>query len=149
MDKEKRHEELDDEIEDIIDVLPDDIPHSADTRTVLAQVRTIQAAERTFAAWIRTGFSMASAGWALIQVLYNFYDSMISVAIGGGLILLGIICFFYGWYSFRAVYAYTNTLINEIHQLDAPELGFTMMMVSFITFFLAFLFVIAFVYAVT
>lgn len=78
----------------------------AELRNSLAESRTLQAAERTYAAWIRTGFTIAGAGWTLGQALRDSESRNIALLLGGALIVLGLLCFVYGWLGFKAVFDY-------------------------------------------
>lgn len=78
----------------------------AKLRNDLAENRTLQAAERTYAAWIRTGFSIAGAGWTLSQLLRDSENYRIALLIGGTLIVLGLMCFVYAWLGYKSVYDY-------------------------------------------
>src|SRR5690625_4922774 len=78
----------------------------ARTRNSLAQNRTLQAAERTYAAWIRTGFTLAGAGWTLGQALQSSEGRNFVMVLGGALIILGLMCFVYAWFGFKAVFEY-------------------------------------------
>lgn len=75
-------------------------------RNDLAENRTLQASERTFAAWVRTGFTLASAGWTFGKLLQDTGSGDVALLLGGILIVLGILCFVYGWYGFHEIYKY-------------------------------------------
>ncbi|MBG9982483.1 DUF202 domain-containing protein [Aerococcaceae bacterium DSM 111020] len=92
----------------------------AEVRSDLARNRTIQAAERTYAAWVRTGFSMAGVGWTFGTLLQDTNKETLALILGGGLIILGIICFIYGWIGFRRVYKYLETFLED----DPTEVDF-------------------------
>lgn len=119
----------------------------AKLRNDLAENRTLQAAERTYAAWIRTGFTIAGAGWTLGQLLNDTENRTLALSIGGALILLGLMCFVYAWIGFKSVYDYLkNTSIGE----RSKEYPYTinlltvtvMSVVLFIVFVIAFAFLL-------
>ncbi|MBG9979894.1 DUF202 domain-containing protein [Facklamia sp. DSM 111018] len=118
----------------------------AEIRSDLARNRTLQAAERTYAAWIRTGFSMAGVGWSLGGLLRDSTDRSLALLLGGGLILLGILCFIYAWFGFRQVYRY----INHIHRQDKDEEDFlghlNLITVTILTVSLVIIFIIGYTY---
>lgn len=99
----------------------------AELRSDLAQNRTLQAAERTYAAWIRTGFTIASAGWAFAQALQSTNSKEVSFLIGGTLITLGILCFVYAWLGFKSVFDF---LKKNLERKDADDYPFTMNLVT-------------------
>lgn len=76
----------------------------AQVRNELAESRTLQAAERTFAAWIRTGFTIAAAGWSIGSLLQNSDNQTVALWVAGTLIVLGLVCFVYAWIGFKSVY---------------------------------------------
>lgn len=83
------------------DLLAEERTELAKLRNELAESRTLQAAERTYAAWIRTGFTIAGAGWTLGELLNSSENSTIALLIGGALIILGLMCFVYAWLGFK------------------------------------------------
>lgn len=88
------------------DKLAEERTELAALRNELAENRTLQAAERTYAAWIRTGFTIAGAGWTFGTTLQNSENSTAALLIGGTLIILGLLCFVYAWLGFKAVFDY-------------------------------------------
>lgn len=97
--------------------LAEERTHLAQLRNELAQNRTLQAAERTYAAWIRTGFTIAGAGWTLGQLLQDSENRNIALTLGGSLIILGLLCFVYGWISYKAIFDY----VKETDQGDKEK----------------------------
>lgn len=119
----------------------------AELRNDLAENRTLQAAERTYAAWIRTGFTIASAGWTLGQLLNDSESKNLALFIGGTLILLGMMCFVYAWFGFKAVYDYLKKISigesNKGYPVVMNLLTVTIMsVVLFIVFVVAFAFLL-------
>lgn len=90
----------------------------AEMRTSFARTRTYQSAERTYSAWIRTGFSVASAGVALGTALSKTRYSTLALIIGTILILLGMGTFIYAWHSFKEAYKY----IEKYYETDVINL---------------------------
>lgn len=112
-------------------------------RNDLAENRTLQAAERTYSAWIRSGFTIAGAGWTLGQLLSDTQSKNIALIIGGALIGLGLMCFIYAWIGFKSVYDYLKkTSIGE----SGKEYPFTMNLVTvtILSVVLFIIFVVAF-----
>lgn len=99
----------------------------ARTRNSLAQNRTLQAAERTYAAWIRTGFTLAGAGWTLGQALQSSEGRNFAMVLGGALIILGLMCFVYAWFGFKAVFEYLKRTSKTGEKKEYP---FTMNLVT-------------------
>lgn len=69
----------------------------AEHRNSYAIKRTMMAAERTYAAWVRTGFSVASAGVAIAGLLAGQEFAFI---VGGLLLAIGLFAFIFGWSSY-------------------------------------------------
>lgn len=125
------------------DQLAEERTKLARLRNDLAENRTLQAAERTYAAWIRTGFTIAGAGWTLGQLLTDSENRNIALLIGGALIILGLMCFAYAWFGFKSVYDYLKkTSIGE----SGKEYPFTMnlLTVTTLSVVLFIIFVVAF-----
>lgn len=59
----------------------------------MAESRTLQAAERTYAAWIRTGFTIAGAGWTLGTALGDSESGTIALILGGHIDTAGYVLF--------------------------------------------------------
>lgn len=112
-------------------------------RNDLAESRTLQAAERTYAAWIRTGFTIAGAGWTLGQALQSSESRDIALLIGGALIVLGLMCFVYAWFGFKSVFDYLKKISIASNEKEQP---FTMNLitVTIMSVVLFIIFVIAF-----
>lgn len=110
----------------------------AKLRNDLAENRTLQAAERTYAAWIRTGFTIAGAGWTLGELLRDTENRDIALLLGGALIVLGLLCFVYAWFGFKAVFDYLKKTSVTDRDKDYP---FTMNIVT-VTLLSAVLFII-------
>ncbi len=115
----------------------------AEQRNDLAENRTLQASERTFVAWIRTGFTLASAGWTLGTLLQDTEESNFALIVGGALILLGILCFVYGWYGFYEIYKYLKKKGVYTGHRDYPFKR-NLFVVSLMTVTLILVFVVAF-----
>jgi len=115
----------------------------AELRNELAENRTLQAAERTYAAWIRAGFTIAGAGWTLGQALQGSESRNIALLIGGTLIILGLMCFVYAWFGFKAVFDY---LRENFPNRDEKTYPFTMNLttVTILSFVLFLVFVLGF-----
>ncbi|MFO8069505.1 MAG: DUF202 domain-containing protein [Alkalibacterium sp.] len=88
----------------------------AKLRNDLAESRTLQAAERTYAAWIRTGFTIAGAGWTLVSVLQGSDNRLAILFVGGALIVLGLLCFVYAWIGFKSVYDFLKENSRSAHR---------------------------------
>ncbi|WP_277630493.1 DUF202 domain-containing protein [Atopococcus tabaci] len=115
----------------------------AKLRNELAESRTLQAAERTYAAWIRTGFTIAGAGWTLGTALRDSESQNVALLLGGALIILGLMCFVYAWFGFKAVFDY----LRESSVLQGEkEYPFTMNLttVTILSVTLFIIFVVAF-----
>lgn len=113
----------------------------AELRSDLAQNRTLQAAERTYAAWIRTGFTVAGAGWTLGQALQNSESQNVALILGGALIILGLLCFVYAWFGFKAVFDYLKNTFGEDEEKDYPlAMNLTTVTILSVALFVIFLF---------
>lgn len=125
------------------DLLAEERTELAKLRNELAESRTLQAAERTYAAWIRTGFTIAGAGWTLGELLNSSENSTIALLIGGALIILGLMCFVYAWLGFKSVYDYLKKNSAAKNSEDYP---FTMNLVTvtILSVVLFIIFVVAF-----
>lgn len=115
----------------------------AEIRNDLAENRTLQASERTYAAWVRTGFTLASAGWTFGKLLEDTGSAPMPLVLGGTLILLGILCFVYGWYGFQAIHKYLRKM--GVYQ-GKREYPFTrnLVIISLMTITLILVFVLGF-----
>lgn len=86
----------------------------AEIRTTYARTRTLMAAERTYSAWIRTGFTVSTAGITIGKILRQTTSSKLALLIGTTLIVLGISTFAYAWIGFYKTYIY----IKENYKSD-------------------------------
>lgn len=119
----------------------------AKLRNDLAENRTLQAAERTYAAWIRTGFTIAGAGWTLSQLLNDTENRMIALLIGGALIFLGLVCFVYAWIGFKSVYDYLKkTFIGESDKKYPFTMNLLTVTVMSVVLFIVFVVAFAFLF---
>lgn len=124
--------------------LAEDRTRLAELRNDYAETRTHQAAQRTYAAWVRTGFTLASAGWGFGKLLQDEAQAgNFALGLGGLLIVLGILCFFYGWYGFRTVF---NFLKKTTLSTEAEKYPFEidMILMTTVTVALTLIFVIGF-----
>jgi putative membrane protein len=73
----------------------------------LALDRTLLAAERTFSAWTRTGLAAMGGGLAVVRALVFNSDvhKVVSLIIGGMLVILGAGIFVYAIVGYRRIYA--------------------------------------------
>lgn len=78
----------------------------AEIRTTYARTRTLMAAERTYSAWIRTGFTVSTAGVTIGKILRETTYKFLTLTIGTTLIVLGIATFIYAWVGFYQTYCY-------------------------------------------
>jgi len=115
----------------------------AQDRTDLAGNRTFQAAERTYAAWVRTGFTIASVGWTVGRTFLDTAESTNALFIGGVLTIIGILCFVYGWFGYRRIYAYLHDNYPKSETGRYP-FATNMAVVSILTGLLLFVFIFAF-----
>jgi len=92
----------------------------AHQRNDMAENRTLQAAQRTYAAWVRTGFTIAGAGWTLGQALQGTEGRNMALLLGGALIILGLMCFIFGWIGFRSVYNYLRKAFEDAEEKKYP-----------------------------
>lgn len=115
----------------------------AELRNDLAESRTLQAAERTYAAWIRTGFTIAGAGWTLGQVLNDSENRNIALLIGGALIVLGLMCFVYAWIGFKSVYDHLKEISIKEGDEEYPT-AMNLITVTIMSVVLFIIFVVAF-----
>lgn len=115
----------------------------AQLRNELAQSRTLQAAERTYAAWIRTGFTIAGAGWTVGQLLQDSESRNVALLLGGSLIVLGLLCFVYGWISYKAVFDYVKKTDHASLEENYPTI-MNLITVTALSGMLLVIFVVAF-----
>lgn len=121
--------------------LAQDRTELAELRSDLAQNRTLQAAERTYAAWIRTGFTIAGAGWTLGQALQGSESRDTALILGGALIILGLMCFVYAWFGFKAVFDYLKRTFGDDEEKDYPfTMNLTTVTILSVVLFVIFLF---------
>jgi len=113
----------------------------AHLRNDLAESRTLQAAERTYAAWVRTGFTIAGAGWTLGQALQGDQGRNTALLLGGALIIIGLMCFIFGWVGFKNVYDYLEEIVEEDREKDYPfETNFTVITILSVALIVVFVF---------
>ena len=101
----------------------------SDPRVELAYGRTFLANERTFAAWLRTGLSVAAAGFAMTQLAPGS-ALPIATAIGVGLVLIGAAIVLFGAWSFRRVY-------QRLSGAESPPSPLSLWMVNLVSGLLA------------
>lgn len=78
-----------------------DRDEEAEERTQWARRRTELANQRTFAAWIRTGLACVATGFAAARLLAGDGARWAVLALGGGLIVLGLAALVLGAFSYR------------------------------------------------
>lgn len=96
----------------INELLASERTNLANKRNVLALKRNLQAAERTYSAWIRTGFSIVSAGVAFSGWLSQTDTEVFSNIVGSLLVIAGILAFIYAWYGYFETYKWLNHLAS-------------------------------------
>ncbi|MGX7106484.1 DUF202 domain-containing protein [Hutsoniella sourekii] len=84
----------------------------ASERTDKATLRTAQASQRTYAAWVRTGFSITSAGTALGQLLKSSPYANVSIYLAYALVTIGLLAFVFGWLGYSRDYHYKVQTID-------------------------------------
>ena len=95
----------------------------------LAYTRTYLASERTFAAWLRTGLSVAAAGFAMTK-LVSGPALPIAITIGVILVLIGAAIILFGAWSFRRV-------CGRLSGAEAPPSPLSLWMVNLVSGLLA------------
>jgi putative membrane protein len=73
----------------------------AEDRTEWAHRRNLMAKERTFAGWVRTAMSAIAVGLAAARLLRDLEPQWLVMALGAGLIVLGITALGFGLWSYR------------------------------------------------
>lgn len=119
--------------------------HLAKERNSLAESRTLQAAERTYVAWVRTGFTIAGAGWTMGTALRNTEGSTLGLFIGGILMFLGMISFIYAWISYKAIYDYLKGDLADAVERNYPS-NLNLITVTITSTTLVLVFIIGFVF---
>lgn len=102
------------------DLLASERTNLANKRNVYALKRTLQAAERTYSAWLRTGFSIVSAGVAFAGLLGQTSADVFSTVIGGLLISVGLMAFIYAWFQYFETYKWLRKIATKEQQDGAP-----------------------------
>lgn len=134
------------DIEDLAlsDLLASKRTELANTRNIYALKRTSQASERTYVAWVRTGFSVASAGVAIAGLLTNTDYASISTPIGLILILVGLFCFVYAWGGYVRTYKFLGELLEEDQEKGMPQ-RVNLILIHIVSFILIAIYIFAFI----
>ena len=107
----------------------------AERRNSYALKRTMMAAERTYAAWVRTGFSVASAGVAIAGLLAGKEFALI---VGGLLLSIGLFAFIFGWASYyRTFKLLENATPKDSSSRRYERINFLLVTLNTILLFLA------------
>lgn len=107
----------------------------ANMRNVYALKRTAQASDRTYLAWLRSGFSIVSAGVAFTGLLIRSNATPYSGIIGGITIAIGLLAFVYAWYQYYENYKWMGKTAT-IEQRDGVPTKSNLVIVTIITFVL-------------
>lgn len=102
------------------DLLASERTNLANNRNIYALKRTLQAAERTYVAWLRTGFSIVSAGVAYSGYLSQSNENEFSTIIGGIVITAGLMAFIYGWFQYFETYKWLRKIATKEQKEGAP-----------------------------
>lgn len=103
------------------DLLSSERTNLADKRNVLALKRNAQSGERTYSAWVRTGFSIVSAGVAFSGWLSKSDAHILSNIIGSILVTVGLVSFLYAWYGYYKTYNWLKLIATEEQKEGIPQ----------------------------
>lgn len=103
------------------DLLSSERTNLADKRNVLALKRNAQSGERTYSAWVRTGFSIVSAGIAFSGWLSKSDEHLLSNIIGSILVTVGLMSFSYVWFGYYKMYNWLKANATKEQKEGIPH----------------------------